>query len=106
VSISVVKCSEVLQSSDGPSNKGSHIIRRHTDNRKLLLIQWKPLIMITLGPALFDSNNRLITLGGGYKNLHYLTQFIVTTFYIYFYSVCSALRPPCPFAVEFSLSSL
>jgi hypothetical protein len=37
--------------------------------------------MITLGPALFD-NNRLITLSGGYKNLHYLTQFIVT-FYMY-----------------------
>jgi hypothetical protein len=41
-------------------------------------IQWKPLIMITLGLALFDKNNRLITLSGGYKNLHYLTQFIVT----------------------------
>ena len=39
--------------------------------------------MITLGPALFDKNNRLITLSGEYKNLHYLTQFIVTTFYIY-----------------------
>jgi hypothetical protein len=33
--------------------------------------------MITLGLALFDNNNRLITLSGGYKNLHYLTQFIV-----------------------------
>jgi hypothetical protein len=40
-------------------------------------IQWKPLIMITLGLALFDNNNRLITFSGGYKNLHYLTQFIV-----------------------------
>ena len=39
--------------------------------------------MITLGPAFFDNNNRLITLSGGYKNLHYLTQFIVTTFYMY-----------------------
>ena len=46
-------------------------------------IQWKPHITITLGPALFDNNNRLITLSGGYKNLHYLTQFIVTTFYMY-----------------------
>jgi hypothetical protein len=43
-----------------------------------LEIQWKPLIMITLGLALFDNNNRLITLSGGFKNLHYLTQFIVT----------------------------
>jgi hypothetical protein len=34
--------------------------------------------MITLGLALFDNNNWLITLSGGYKNLHYLTQFIVT----------------------------
>jgi hypothetical protein len=34
--------------------------------------------MITLGLALFDNNNRLITLSGGNKNLHYLTQFIVT----------------------------
>jgi hypothetical protein len=33
--------------------------------------------MITLGLALFDNNNRLITLSGGYKNLHYLTQFTV-----------------------------
>jgi hypothetical protein len=46
------------------------------------VIQSAPLIMITLGPALFDNNNRLITLSGGYKHLHYLTQFIVT-FYIY-----------------------
>jgi hypothetical protein len=34
--------------------------------------------MITLGLAHFDNNNRLITLSGGYKNSHYLTQFIVT----------------------------
>jgi hypothetical protein len=46
-------------------------------------IQWKPLIMITLGPALFDNNNRLITLSGGYKNLHYLTECILTTFNMY-----------------------
>jgi hypothetical protein len=47
------------------------------------IIQWKLLIMITLGLTLFDNNNRLITLSGGYKNLHYLTQFIVTTIYMY-----------------------
>jgi hypothetical protein len=35
---SVVKCSEVLQCSDGLSNKVSSIIKRHTDNMKLLLI--------------------------------------------------------------------
>jgi hypothetical protein len=40
----------------------------------------KPLIMINLGPALFDNNNRLITLSGRYKNLRYLNQFIVTNF--------------------------
>ena len=51
--------------------------------------------MITLGPVLFDNNNQLITLSGGYKNLHYLTQFIVTTFYMYKKQ-----------QVEFSLSSL
>jgi hypothetical protein len=51
--------------------------------------------MITLGPTLFDNNNRLITLSGRYKNLHYLTQFIVTNFYmyknnkIYFKNLCS-----------------
>jgi hypothetical protein len=38
VLISVVKCSEVLQCSDGLSNKVSNIIRRHIDNMKLLLI--------------------------------------------------------------------
>jgi hypothetical protein len=35
---SVVKCSKVLQCNDGTSNKVSINIRRHTDNRKLLLI--------------------------------------------------------------------
>ena len=55
----------------------------HATVIRLIIIQWKPLVMITLGPALFDNNNRLITLSGGYKNLHYLTQFIVTTFYMY-----------------------
>jgi hypothetical protein len=39
--------------------------------------------MITLGLTLFDNNNWLITLSVGYKNLHYLTQFIVTTLYMY-----------------------
>jgi hypothetical protein len=34
----VVKCSVVLQCSDGPSNKVSNVIRRHTGNRKFLLI--------------------------------------------------------------------
>ena len=33
-----VKCGEVLQCSDGPSNKVSNIIRRLMDNMKLLLI--------------------------------------------------------------------
>jgi hypothetical protein len=33
-----VKCGKVLQCSDGPSNKVSNIIRRHIENRKLLLI--------------------------------------------------------------------
>jgi hypothetical protein len=50
----------------------------HLKENKISIIQWKLLIMITLGLALFDNNNRLITLSGGYKNLHYLTQFIVT----------------------------
>jgi hypothetical protein len=34
----MVKCSEVLQCSDGTSNKVSNIIRRHTENRELLFI--------------------------------------------------------------------
>ena len=38
MSISVVQCREVLQCSDGLSNKASNIIRRLTDNMKLLLI--------------------------------------------------------------------
>jgi hypothetical protein len=38
VSISVVKFSEVLQCSDGSSNKVSNIIRKHIGNRMLLLI--------------------------------------------------------------------
>ena len=34
----VVKCSKVLQCSDGTSNKVSNIIKRHIDNKELLLI--------------------------------------------------------------------
>ena len=33
-------------------------------DRERIEVQWKPLIMITLGPVLFDNNNRLITLSG------------------------------------------
>jgi hypothetical protein len=33
--------------------------------------------------VLFDNNNRLITLKKKNKNMHYLTQFIVTTVYVY-----------------------
>jgi hypothetical protein len=67
-----------------------HILWNHTDklsgdklciffcnillNVFIWQVQWKPFIMITLGLALFHNNNRLITLSGGYKNLHYLTQ--------------------------------
>jgi len=38
VKCNLVKCSEVLHCNDGTSNKVSNIIRRHIDNRKLLLI--------------------------------------------------------------------
>ena len=34
----MVKCSEVLQCSDGTNNKVSNIIKRHIGNRKLLII--------------------------------------------------------------------
>jgi hypothetical protein len=42
------------------------------------LLQWKPYY--DHFEELFDNNNRLITLSGGYKNLHCLTQFIFTTY--------------------------
>jgi hypothetical protein len=72
-----------------------------------MYIQWKPLTTITLGLALFDNNNRLITLSGGYKNLHYLTQFIVTVQHftciknnkIYLKNLCSVA---CLFAISSS----
>ena len=60
-----------------------HVQRMEENRIPKRVLQWKQLIMITLGPALFDNNNRLITLSGGYKNLRYLTQFIVTTFDMY-----------------------
>jgi hypothetical protein len=69
-----------------PHNKISQMKNSNTTHilhKTQLHIQWKPLIMVTLGPTLFDINNWLITLSGGYKNLHYLTQFIVTNFYMY-----------------------
>jgi hypothetical protein len=48
-------------------------------------IRWKLLIMITLGLALFDNNNRMITLSGGYKNLSLFNSIYCysTTFYNY-----------------------
>ena len=33
-----MKCREVLQCNDGTSNKVSNVIRRHIDNRKLMLV--------------------------------------------------------------------
>ena len=52
----MVKCSEVLQCSDGPSNKVSNIIRRHINNRKLLLIRILLLShsFIFLGPIFIN----------------------------------------------------
>jgi hypothetical protein len=38
MSISVVKCSEVLQCSDGPSNRARNMIRTHVENRNFLLL--------------------------------------------------------------------
>jgi hypothetical protein len=70
-----------------------------SDEIMSLYIQWKPLIMITLGPALFDNNNLLITLRRGYKNLHYLTQFIVISTQCALHSdlrVLSQLSSHCP----------
>jgi hypothetical protein len=60
------------------------------------------------GTRAFDNNNRLITLSGGYKNLHYLTQFIVTVQpftciknnNIYFKNLCSVAC--CLFAISSS----
>jgi hypothetical protein len=49
VKCSLVKCSEVLQCSDGTSNKVSNIIRRYIDNRKLLLI----CILLLSHPLIF-----------------------------------------------------
>jgi hypothetical protein len=70
-----------------------------------IIIQWKLLIMITLGLALFD-NNRLIILSGGYKNLHSLTQFIAIVQHftciknnkIYLKNLCSVVY--CLFAIS------
>jgi hypothetical protein len=58
----VVKCSGVLQCSDGLSNKVSNIIRRLTDNMKLLLICILRVLLsqyffINVYVVLFLSNN-------------------------------------------------
>jgi hypothetical protein len=83
-------------------------VKSKSGHVRINVIQWKPLIMITLGLALFDNNNRLITLSVGYKNLHSLTQFIVTvqTFTciknskIYLKNLCSVAW--CLFAISSS----
>ena len=51
----MVKCSEVLQYSDGLSNKVFNIIRRHTDNMKLLLIciYYQHILSYSLGSIFY-----------------------------------------------------
>ena len=49
----MVKCSGVLQCSDGLSNKVSNIIRRLMDNKKLLLI----CILLLSHSVIFFSSN-------------------------------------------------
>jgi hypothetical protein len=44
----VVKCSGVLQCSDGLSNKVSHIIRRLMDNMKLFAYMYFTITIITI----------------------------------------------------------
>jgi hypothetical protein len=46
------------------------ISKTHINHKKWMLL------IIALGPALFD-NNRLVSLSGGYKNLHYLTNLLL-----------------------------
>jgi hypothetical protein len=77
VSLNLLELSGPVQACNGialPLPK----VNKHTQNVWKINIHWKPLIMITLELALFDKSNRMIILSGGYKNLHYLTQFIVT----------------------------
>jgi hypothetical protein len=51
----VVKCSGVLQCSDGLSNKVSNIIRRPMDNMKLLLICILPVLLsYSLGSTFYQ----------------------------------------------------
>jgi hypothetical protein len=78
------------------------------ENHMQYVVQWKLLIMITLGLALFVNNKRLITLSRGYKNLLYLAQFIVTVQHftciknnkIYLRNLCSVAC--CWFAISTS----
>ena len=53
----MVKCSEVLQCSDGFSNKLSNIIRRHINNMKLLITYSLSSIFISLYIVVFLFNN-------------------------------------------------
>jgi hypothetical protein len=52
----VVKCGEVLQCSDGPSNKVSNSIRRHIDSMKWLLIHSLGSIFINVYLVVFLLN--------------------------------------------------
>jgi hypothetical protein len=67
----VVKCDEVLQCSDGPSNKVSNSVRRHIDNMNWLLIY-------SLGSIFF------ITV--------YMVVFLLNiVIYVFYYYVCLVL---------------
>jgi len=63
VSVSVVKCSEMLQYGDGLRNKVCNIIRRHIDNMKLLLVYIRraqaKVGLINLCKGLFSLNARI-----------------------------------------------
>jgi len=88
VSISVakhswVKCSEVLQCSDGLSNKMSNIIRRHIDNMKLLLI----CISLLSHSSLFFRFYFFISL--------YMVVFLFNTVIYVFLLLCLCIRVVC-----------
>ena len=79
-----MKCSEVMQYIAGLSNKVSNIIRRYTDNRKLLLLCNLLLLQSSLFPVFYFLAMAMCFIHVQYSNL---CIFIFISVYSYLTSI-------------------
>jgi hypothetical protein len=107
----VVKCSEVLQSSDGLSNKVSNIIRRHIENMKLLLIYrifcYYHILSYLMYIRLFSCFNTVIYVFYCYVLLYVYAPIVCLCIYFMFiYSLYVYVSSSCQLASSATLNEV